>query len=166
MDFVCDLPRKQGFDSVLVIVCRLSKFVILVPCRKTDTARDTARRYLRKVFCRVGLPESIVSDKDPKFTAVFWRNLFRFLGSKLNFASAGHAQSDGQTERFVQTVSEAIRCVNKTGNDDHDWVEDLPFIEFALNNSVSAATNETPFMVDQGGNHVPQHGPSVLRVLS
>ena len=99
---------SRGFNAVAVDVCRLSKMVILTAFRDDDSAEKAAARFMNGVVCQFGVPKSIVSDRDPKFTGRFWRELFRLFGTKLRMSSADYPQTDGQTEAFNRVVEEVL----------------------------------------------------------
>ena len=143
IDQIVALPEsKEGFDALLTVTDHLTKFVVLVPCKNTDDATQIASRLHDKVFSVFGLPLAIVSDRDPKYTSVFWRSLFKCLGTKLKHSTAYHPQTDGQSERTNQSVEVMLRCLcTQYGQ---DWVEKLPRVQFALNGSVQASTHFTP----------------------
>ncbi|KAF1319473.1 Pol protein, partial [Globisporangium splendens] len=144
MDFVFGFPEdKTRNTGVVVFVDRLSKMVHVAPVRKHVTAQETACLFLEHVFRYHGLPESIVSDRDPRFTAAFWRELFRLLGTDLAMSSADHPETDGQTERVNRVVEDILRSTAV----DHprDWSRWLPYAEFAINSSEHASTAVTPF---------------------
>ena len=148
MDFAGPFPMSLGFDYLWVIICRLTSLVHLVPINTTARASDLAWLYLRDVVRLHGLASSIVSDRDPKFTSKFWTELHRLLGGKLLMSTAFHPQTDGVTERAIQTVSQVLRSVVKP--DQSDWAERLPMVEFAINSSVSATTGFSPFELNYG----------------
>ncbi|KAF1333148.1 Pol protein, partial [Globisporangium splendens] len=144
MDFVFGFPEdKTRNTGVVVFVDRLSKMVHVAPVRKHVTAQETACLFLEHVFRYHGLPESIVSDRDPRFTAAFWRELFRLLGTDLALSTADHPETDGQTERVNRVVEDILRSIAV----DHprDWSRWLPYVEFAINSSEHASTAVTPF---------------------
>uniref|UniRef100_H3GBI2 Reverse transcriptase n=1 Tax=Phytophthora ramorum TaxID=164328 RepID=H3GBI2_PHYRM len=100
MDFIFGLPPDaDGRTGVLVFVDRFSKMVHLIPVSDTITAAESAVHFVDAVFRHHGLPESIVSDRDPRFTSAFWSSLFQLLGTKLLMSTAAHPETDGQTER-------------------------------------------------------------------
>ncbi|KAF1325825.1 Pol protein, partial [Globisporangium splendens] len=144
MDFVFGFPEDKARNTgVVVFVDRLSKMVHVAPVRKHVTAQETACLFLDHMFRYHGLPESIVSDRDPRFTAAFWRELFRLLGTDLALSSADHPETDGQTERVNRVVEDILRSTAV----DHprDWSRWLPYAEFAINSSEHASTAVTPF---------------------
>ncbi|GJX81241.1 putative reverse transcriptase domain-containing protein [Tanacetum coccineum] len=104
MDFVTKLPKSsQGYDTIWVIVDRLTKSAIFVPMRETDPLEKLARMYLKEVVTRHGIPVSIICDRDPRFASHFWRSLQKALGTNLDMSTAYHPQTDGQSERTIQT---------------------------------------------------------------
>ncbi|CAI5484152.1 unnamed protein product [Closterium sp. Yama58-4] len=148
MDFVTGLPTgASGNDSVLVVVDRLTKMAHFAPCRTTITAEETAKLFIATVVRLHGLPSAIISDRDPKFTSKFWQETWAQYGTRLQFSSSYHPQTDGQTERTNQTMEQLIRtnCPDIT-----KWEDSLPMLEFAYNNAPSATTNQSPFYLNYG----------------
>ncbi|GJS98630.1 putative reverse transcriptase domain-containing protein [Tanacetum coccineum] len=113
MDFVTKLPKtSQGYDTIWVIVDRLTKSAIFTPMRETDPMDKLARIYLKEVVTRHGIPVSIICDRDPRFASNFWRSLQNALGTNLDMSTAYHPQTDGQSERTIQTLKDMLRaCV-------------------------------------------------------
>lgn len=99
MDMIVDLPRSNGFDSILVVVDRLSKMAHYIPCQKSETAESIAKLFTHHIFRLHGLPKSIISDRGPTFTSEFWRQLLNRLKIDRRLSTAFHPESDGQTER-------------------------------------------------------------------
>ncbi|KAG2761363.1 hypothetical protein PC116_g30024 [Phytophthora cactorum] len=112
----------------------------------TIDGEGTALLFLDRVFRQHGLPEAVVSDRDPRFTAKFWKSLFQVLGTRLDMSTAGHPQTDGQTERVNRVVEDILRSV--CAETPRRWSEVLPLVEFALNKAVHASTGFTPFYVN------------------
>ena len=94
-DLVIDLPKVNGFTAIIVFVDKLSKMVHLAGCRREVTAMEYAQIFVDNVFWLHGLPEVIISDRDPHFTGKFWRSLFDLLSTDLRFSIAFHPQTDG-----------------------------------------------------------------------
>nr|GFB51183.1 putative reverse transcriptase domain-containing protein [Tanacetum cinerariifolium] len=100
MDFVTKLPKSsQGYDTIWVIVDRLTKSAIFTAIRETDPMDKLARIYLKEVVTRHGIPVSIISNHDPRFSSNFWRSLQNALGTRLDMSTAYHPETDGQSER-------------------------------------------------------------------
>ena len=148
VDFMTDLPMTQrGCDALMVVVDRLTKRAHFIPTKMSATAQDTARLFRREIFRLHGLPREIVSDRDPKFTATWWAELWKQLGTTLAMSTPAHPETDGQTERVNRIINEMMRTVLAT---QVDWQGALDIVEFAYNNAVSSATGKTPFEADIG----------------
>ena len=113
MDFVAGLPRTQtGHDSVWVVVDRLTKSAHFLHFKITYSMDKLGSIYVTEIVRLHGVPVSIVSDRDSRFTSKFWTSLQNALGTKLNFSTAFHPQTDGQSERTIQTLEDMLRaCV-------------------------------------------------------
>ncbi|GMF28856.1 unnamed protein product [Phytophthora fragariaefolia] len=110
MDFVFGLPTDaDGRNGVLVSVDRFTKMMHLTPVSDTVTAAKSAAHFVDCVFRHHGLPESTVSDRDPRFTSAFWTALFQLLGTKLSMSTAAHPETGGQTERVNRVLEDVIR---------------------------------------------------------
>ncbi|GJX49033.1 putative reverse transcriptase domain-containing protein [Tanacetum coccineum] len=144
MDFVTKLPKSsQGYDTIWVIVDRLTKSAIFTPMREIDPLDKLARMYLKEVVTRHGIPVSIICDRDPRFASNFWRSLQNALGTNLDMSTAYHPQTDGQSERTIQTLEDMLRaCAIDFGK---GWVNHLPLVEFSYNNSYHASIKAAPF---------------------
>jgi transposase InsO family protein len=144
MDFF-STDNHNGLDNVLLVTDRFSKYLFLLPCRTTSTAQDAALLFYTHVYPVTGVPLSITTDRDPLFTSHLWTSFFALLGCKLQFSTPGHAQTDGASERAVQTVRQMLRSTH--GPDAAPWPTRLPQIAFAYNSSVHSATGYTPFFL-------------------
>ncbi|GJZ54867.1 reverse transcriptase domain-containing protein [Tanacetum coccineum] len=144
MDFVTKLPKtSQDYDTIWVIVDRLTKSAIFTPMRETDPLDKLARMYLKEVVTRHGIHVSIICDCDPRFASNFWRSLRNALGTNLDMSTAYHLQTDGQSERTIQTLEDMLHaCAIDFGK---GWVNHLPLVEFSYNNSYHASIKATPF---------------------
>ena len=148
-DAVCGLPKtKHGYDAIQVYVDRLTKLKRFAATHTSDGSVQLAGATLRAIIGPHGMPKSLVSDRDPRITARFWKELQRLLGSEVNLSTAQHAQSDGQSEREIQTLVTALRgYANAMGN---DWDEFLPALELAFNSKQQASTGAAPFTLVYG----------------
>jgi len=144
MDFIVGLPcTRDSYDSIWVIVDRLTKAAHFIPVKTTYTEAKLAELYMSRIVCLHGLPKKIVSDRGTQFTSCFWQKLHESMGTKLNFSSAYHPQTDGQTERTNQVLEDMLRaCSLKHGC---SWDKSLPYAEFSYNNSYQASLKMAPF---------------------
>ena len=148
MDFIEPLPTSEGYDSILVVVDRLTKMALFLPTRTTLTSAQMADLLKREVFTRHGMPLSIVSDRGSKFVARFWRSVTDKMAIKLNLSTAFYPQTDGQTERVNQSVEQYLRVFTSYNQD--DWSTILGQASFAYNNTYHTATKLTPFFANFG----------------
>ncbi|GJS20352.1 putative reverse transcriptase domain-containing protein [Tanacetum coccineum] len=110
MDFMTKLPKTAtGQDTIWVIVDRLTKSAYFLPMKETDSMDKLTRQYLKEVVSRHGVPVSIISDRDSRFTSHFWQSLQKALGTRLDMSTTYHPQTDGQSERNIQTL-EDMQC--------------------------------------------------------
>ncbi|KAA3460467.1 DNA/RNA polymerases superfamily protein [Gossypium australe] len=135
------MPTKK--DSVWVIVDRLTKSAHFIPLWVDYSLRRLAKLYVAEIVRLHGVPVSIISDRGPRFTSWFWKALHQALGTRLDFNTAFHPQSDGQSERVIQVLEDMLRgCVIDFRG---SWEEYLPLAEFAYNNSYQASIRMTPY---------------------
>ncbi|GJY20159.1 putative reverse transcriptase domain-containing protein [Tanacetum coccineum] len=133
----------SGYDTIWVIVDRLTKSAHFLPMKKTDSMEKLTRLYLKEVVCRHGVPVSIISDRDSHFTSNLWRLLQEALGTKLEMSTAYRPQTDGQSERTIQTLEDMLRaCVIDFGS---SWDRHFPLVEFSYNNSYHASIKAAPY---------------------
>ena len=144
MDFVVSLPRtSRGCDSIWVVVDRLTKSAHFIPINITYPLKKLTELYISEIVRLHGIPSSIVSDRDPRFTSRFWESLHKALGTKLRVSSAYHPQTDGQTEQTIQSLEDLLRaCILEQGG---SWDSFLPLIEFTYNNSFHSSIGMAPF---------------------
>ena len=134
IDFVFGLPRSQrGHESIWMIVGRLIKSVHFLPVRTIDSIDSLSRLYIREIVRLHGVPVSIVSDRDRRFTSHFWKSLQVALDNQLLFSTAFHSQTDGQSERTIQIFEDMLKaCIFDLWG---SWEDHFSLIEFACNNS-------------------------------
>jgi len=144
MDFVVGLPRTiQKFDFIWVIVDRLTKSAHFLPINIRYSLEKLTELYIKEIVRLHGVPKSIISNRDPKFTSKFWESLHQALGTKLHLSSAYHPQTDGQSERTIQSLEDLLRaCVLENSN---SWDRYLPLIEFTYNNSFHSSIGMAPY---------------------
>jgi hypothetical protein len=144
MDFIVGLPRtRDGYDSIWVIVDRLTKVAHFIPVKTTYTGAKLAELYMSRIVCLHRVPKKIVSDRGTQFASHFWGKLHESLDTKLNFSSAYHPQTYGQTERTNQILEDMLRaCALKHGG---SWDKSFPYAEFSYKNSYQASLKMSPF---------------------
>lgn len=150
LDIITHLPEDTAakYNCILTVVDRLTKMAHFIPCKVTDTAEDVFKHFMSTVFRLHGLPESILSDNDTRFTSTFWRDAFDNLGVKLLFTSAYHPQTDGLSERTTRTIVQLLRAMVLEHGE--SWVQALPYAEFAYNNTASTSTGFSAFFLNAG----------------
>jgi hypothetical protein len=131
MDFIVGLPRTQrGYDSIWVIVDRLTKVAHFLPVKTTYSSARLAELYMERIVSLYGVPKKIVSDRGTQFTSYYWQKIHESLGTKLNFSTAYHPQTNGQTERINQILEDMLRaCALQYGT---SWDKSLPYTEFSI----------------------------------
>src|ERR1700742_1282956 len=156
LDFIGELPASVAADTqvqhnaILVVIDRLTKMSLFIPTSTSATAKDLAMLYVRHIFSKHGVPSDVVSDRGTLFTSQFMSALGRLLNIKLNYSTAFHPETDGQTEQTNQTLEIFLRTYSNYQQD--DWANWLPIAEFAYNNSVHSATQVLPFFANYGYN--------------
>jgi hypothetical protein len=148
MDFIVGLPPSEGYDSVLVVVDRLTKMAHFIPTTATIQPKDLARIFHDGFFRLHGLPQDITSDRGSLFTSAFWKALGKRLSIKGKLSTAFHPQTDGQTERTNAQLEQYIRGYCNYQQD--NWAELISMAEFSYNNSASTTTGVTPFFANYG----------------
>ncbi|GJP46788.1 hypothetical protein CLOM_g6031 [Closterium sp. NIES-68] len=159
LDFITGLPpTTSSHDAILVVIDKFSKMRHFIPTHTTARTEETAQLFVRHIISQHGIPTTLISDRDPKFTSKFWKELMSLLGTKLAMSSAYHPQTDGQTERLNQIVEQLLRAACK--DDISKWDLHLPVLEFAYNNATHAATGQTPFFLCYGRHPLTPQKPT------
>ncbi|CAI7866760.1 unnamed protein product [Closterium sp. NIES-54] len=160
LDFITGLlPTNAGHDAILVVMDKFSKMGHFIPTHTTARTEEMAQLFLKHIISQHGIPTTIISDRDPKFTSKFWKELMSLMGTRLAMSSAYHPQTDGQTERLNQIVEQLLRATCK--DDINKWDLHLPVLEFAYNNAKHVATGETPFFLCYGRHPLTPQQPTV-----
>ena len=136
MDFIVGLAQTQkGYDSIWVVVDRLTKVAHFILVKTTYNGAHLAEKYMERIVCLHGVSKRIVSDSGAQlaFTSKFWEKLHRALGTQLSSSSTYHPQLDGQTERVNQILEDMLRSCALQNSD--SWDSSLPYVEFSYNNS-------------------------------
>ena len=150
MDFLSGFvpSRPQGWQGCVVVCDRLSRMIHVKECNTHPTAKEACQLFLRLVVRAHGLPRKIITDRGTQFDSGMWKEVMETLGTKVALASTHHPQTNGLTERMNRTLIGMIKKVCASRK--HQWVEALPLLEFAYNNSVHRATGISPFRANSG----------------
>ncbi|MCO5594513.1 hypothetical protein L7F22_048545 [Adiantum nelumboides] len=144
MDFVTCLPKKTGnYDSIFVIVDKLTRVAHLIPVKQSATTADIAQVFVKEIVRLHGIPARIISDRDAKFTSKFWQAMFQSLGTQLNLSTAYHPETDGQTKRVNQVIEDMLRAY--CNQQPQKWIRFLHLVEFAYNSSHHQSLDMSPF---------------------
>jgi transposase InsO family protein len=143
LDLITQLPRCDGFDAILTVVDHgCSRAAIFIPCTTLITGEGVAELYFKNVYQWFGLPNKVISDRDPRFTSHFAKALCEQLGIDQNVSTAFHPQTDGLTERKNQWVKQFLRTI--TMHQQNDWAQWLPLATAVHNRAVNATTEVPP----------------------
>jgi hypothetical protein len=157
VDFIGPIKEVDGFNCIMVTVCRLSKERHYSPCHTTMKASDLAKIFVRDIWRLHGLPDSVVSDRGPLFVSEFWRAVCHRLQIKISLSTAYHPETDGQTENANAYLEQYLRqYINYAQDDVFEW---LPLAEFSANNAVNASTQVSPFFANKGFHPRMSFGP-------
>lgn len=153
MDFIEGIPKSGGFNCILVVVDKFSKYAYFLALSHPFTALDVAQTFIDNIFKLHGLPTAIITDRDKIFTSHLWQELFNKLKVELKISSAYHPQTDGQTERVNQCLETYLRCfVHACPTKWHKW---LGLAEYWYNTSYHSSLERSPFLVLYG--YEPRH---------
>ncbi|GAM88161.1 hypothetical protein ANO11243_061920 [Dothideomycetidae sp. 11243] len=153
MDFIGPLPLSEEpltgikYDSILVLVDRLTKYCYFVPMLTRATAEDMAFVFLKTIVSRHGVPKELITDRDKLFTSQFWQSFTDQIGTHHKLSTSFHPQTDGQTERMNQTLEQYLRCY--LNYEQTNWVKLLPLAQLAVNNR-KTPTGTSPFYANHG----------------
>lgn len=145
LDFVEGLPTSRGFNSVLVVVDKLTRYAHFIPLRHPFLALQVAKAYMDNVFKLHRPPDAMVSDRYRIFTSKVWRELCKLTHTTLNISSARHPQTVGTTDRVNQCMELYLRCF--VDNCPSKWVDCISLAEFWYNTSYHCTLRSTPFEV-------------------
>ena len=133
MDFIIGLPMTwRQDDSIMVVVDKLTNEAHIIPIKSTHKTDDIAKIFMKEIFKLHGLPKAIIFNRDTKFTSNFWKDLFSYIGTKLNFNTAYHPENDGKTERVNQVLEDMLHMY--VMGKPTKWEDYLLLVEFSYNN--------------------------------
>ncbi|MCH96095.1 hypothetical protein A2U01_0017078, partial [Trifolium medium] len=128
IDFITGLPKSKGYEAVLVVVDRLSKYSHFILLKHPYNAKTIAELFVKEIVRLHGIPSSIISDRDPIFMSHFWMELFKLQGTNLKMSSAYHPETDGQTEMINMCLEGYLRCF--ASEQPKSWSHWLPWAEY------------------------------------
>ena len=163
MDFITGLPPSRGYTAIMVVVDRLSKYANFAPLPARFDALRVANLFINVVVRRHGFPKKLVSDRDPVFLNQVWEDILRLSGTKLNFSTAYHPQSDGQTEVRNRGLEQYLRAF--IADQPSKWANFIPWAELALNCFYHDGLKMSPFKALYGRDPYSHHHPQLLRHL-
>jgi hypothetical protein len=144
MNFIIGFPRtSKQHDAIMVVVEKLTKTTHFIPMKVTHKETNVVYIYMREIACLHGIPKTIVSNRDPKFTSKFWKGLLKRFKTIMNYSTAYHPDSDGKTERVNQVIEDMLRMyvMDKPSK----WEDYLHLVEFSYNNGYQASLKMSPF---------------------
>jgi hypothetical protein len=162
LDFIVKLPKSEGFNSILVIADRFTKMAYFIACTEKINAVKTIRLLIEYIFKLHGLPDIIIFDHGPQFTATLWKEILATFQIQRRLSTAYHLQTNGQTERINQILEQYLCCFVNYQQD--DWVTWLPLAEFAYNNSSKSGLGTSPFFLNYGFHPQMDYLSSKVRV--
>jgi hypothetical protein len=144
MDLIIGFPRtSKQHDAIMVVVDKLTKAAHFIPLKTTHKTTHVVDIYMREVARLHGIPKTIVSDRDPKFTSKFWKGFFKGFRTNLNFNTTYHPESDGQTKIVNQVIEDMLRMY--VMEKPSIWEDYLHLVVFAYNNGYQASLKMSPF---------------------
>jgi hypothetical protein len=148
-DFITDLPPSNGYDSIMIVVDHgLSKGVVYTPVTKKIDALGAANVFIDHIWKRFGLPDTLISDRDPRFASKVFQEICKLLKVDHRMSTAYHPQTDGETERVNQELETYLRIF--CANEPRSWSTYLPMAEFAHNNRAHETSKMSPFQIIYG----------------
>ena len=151
MDFMGPFPPSNEHNYMWVMLCRLMSMVHLIPVEITIRASQLAGLYIQEIVWLHRLPDMIISDRDTKFTLTFWQEIHQMLEAKLLMSTAFHPQTDGASKHSIHTMAQILQAIVQPNQ--HDWVEKVPMVKYAINLSISSSMGFMPFELNYG--HIP-----------
>ena len=142
MDFISELPESKGFNSIFVLICKLTKYAFFIPCNTNLTEKGAARLFFDKIVTHMGLPKQIISDHNTCWRNIFWKEVCESMGSQRALTTAYHPQANGQTKILNQMIEVTIRAFINRNQD--NWSQILPYLAFAYNTTPHTTTKFLP----------------------
>ena len=151
LDLVRPLPLSDGYDTILTIVDKLTKYTYFIPVSRDISSEGIAQIYAKKIFPDQGILKKIISDRGPQFASAFMKEFCKQTGITRNLSTVYHPETDGQSEIRNKHLGILLRLWVNERQD--DWASWLPFVSMVLNNRQSEATGTSPFFLNNGRDH-------------
>lgn len=148
IDFIGPLPLDEGYDCIVTMTCRAGSDVRIIPCNIKMDVEQFAVLFFNEWYCKNGLPDEIVSDRDKLFVSKFWKALTKITGISIKMTTSFHPEGDGISERSNKTVNQSIRYHARRNQ--KGWVRALPKICFDIMSSVNASMGFSGFQLRMG----------------
>lgn len=148
MDFITGLPKAKGYQAIMVVVDRLSKYAYFVPLKNPYSAKTLTDVFVKEIIRLHGIPMSIVSDRDPVFVSNFWQEIFKMQGTHLKMSTTYHPQAEGQTKVLNRCLETFLRCF--IADQPKTWVLWIPWAEYWYNTTFHSSIGTKPFEVVYG----------------
>lgn len=153
LDFIEGLPKSKSYDTILVVIDKLTKYAHFICLSHPYTASTVANAFLTHIYKLHGMPSVIISDRDRIFTSAFWQELFKLTETTLNMSSSYHPQTNGQSERLNQCLETYLRCM--VHSCPSKWANWISLAEFWYNSTFHSVRGMSPFQALYG--HKPRH---------
>lgn len=158
MDFIPELPTSEGFDNILVIVDKLTKYAIFVPTTVTVNKEETAKLFFKHVISKFGIPRQVITDRDTRWRGEFWDAICKQMGMKRSLTTSYHPQTDGQTEVLNQGLEISLRAYIGPSRD--DWASHLDTLALSYNSTPHTSTGYAPAYLLRG--YLPITGSTIM----
>ena len=142
MDFIPELPLSNGYDNILVIVNKLTKWAVFIPCQTSITDVQTTELFFKHILCKYGIPQQIITDRDTRWRHTFWAEVCRLMGMKRALTTSYHPQADGQTENLNKTLEIALRAYVGPSRD--NWAGFLEALALSYNTTPHSSSGYAP----------------------
>ena len=148
INFIMGLPISQGYDAIMVVIDRFTKYVIAIPTTEEVSSMGTAKLFHDHVWKPFGIPQKVISDRGPQFVAQFMKDLHQLVGTKTNISTAYHPQTNGQTKQMNQEIEQYLQIfINEHQT---DWVDWLSLATFLYNDKEQTSMGHSPFFLNYG----------------
>jgi hypothetical protein len=158
MDFIPELPLSNGFDNILVIVDKLTKYDIFIPTTTTITEVGTVELFFHHIISKFGIPRQVITDRDIRWRGEFWKEICNKMGMTRSLTTAYHPQADGQTEVLNQSLEISLRSYVGPSRD--DWEKYLDALALSYNSTLHTATGFAPAYLLRG--YTPITGSTLM----